>query len=307
MVRYTVIGGNSSQDLARRLAGRLKAGYIGAGLRVFPDGEQKITLSAPPPKSGTAAVVVVVQSTGPPVDSNLVQALSLIHKAGEAGPKVFAVIPYMGYARQDREFLPGEVVTAGVVAESLRAAGASRVFVVDIHSRTALKRFKTAGKNVSAVPSLVKHLKRRGLKDPLVVSPDAGGAERARRFAAELGSESVALEKRRDRRTGGVKIVSARLDGVKGRDVVLVDDMISTGGSIIKAAGFLRGQRCKRIFVACTHALLIDGAEKKIRRAGVAEIISTNTVPGATSVVDVSEPIAEAIRDAGRVRRRTGG
>lgn len=295
MATYTVVGGSSSQDLAKRISRRLKAKYVGARLRVFPDGEQKITVP-PGPDAGT---VVVVQSTPPPVDSNLVQALSLVSRAGERGARVFAVIPYIGYARQDREFLSGEIVTMGVVARLLRSAGASKVFVVDIHSKAALGQFGSAGQNVSAVPDLAKYLKKLRLKDPLVVSPDLGGTERAREFAGRFSSGFIALEKRRDRRTGKVRIASPDLDEVRGRDAVLVDDMISTGGSIVKAAEFLKGQGCRRIFVACTHALLLNGAGAKIRKAGVSRIVSTNTVPGAASAVDVSGSVAEAIRNAG--------
>ncbi len=294
MAGYTVIGGGSSQDLARRISRRLGAQYIRAKIRVFPDGEQKIALSAEP----RGDTVVVVQSTFPPVDSNLIQALALIHKAGEYGSRVFAVIPYMGYARQDREFLPGEVVTMKAVARSLRSAGASRIFVVDIHSKAALGHLKSAGRDVSAIPELAGHVRKMRPRDPLVVSPDEGGGERAGQFARQLGCDFIVLHKRRDRRTGGVRIVSPDLDVVRDRDLVLVDDMISTGGSIVKATEFLKRQKCGRIFVACTHALLIDGAEERIRGAGVAEIVSTNTVPGATSAVDVSGSVAGAIQDA---------
>ncbi len=291
---YTVIGGSSSQDLARRISRRLKAEYIRAELRVFPDGEQKTTLSAKP-KKGT---VVVVQSASPPVDSNLIHALSLIHKAKEHGSRVFAVIPYMGYARQDREFLPGEIVTMKVIAGLLRSAGASRIFVVDIHSKTALRQFKSVGRDVSAVPDLARHLKRLRLKDPLVVSPDEGGRERAGQFAKQFGSDFIVLQKKRDRRTGRVRIISPDLDEAGNRDLILVDDMISTGGSIVRATEFLKRQKCRRIFVACTHALLINDAEKKIRGAGVTKIVSTNTVPGETSTVDVSGSVARAIQNA---------
>ncbi len=294
LARYTVIGGDASQDLAKRISRRLKAEYIGARLRVFPDGEQKITLTANPGR-GT---IIIVQSTPPPVDSNLIQALSLVHKAGENGSKVFAVIPYIGYARQDKEFLSGEIVTMKTVAGLLRSAGASKVFVIDIHSKAALKQFKSAGRNISAIPDLARYLKKQRLNNPLIVSPDLGGAERAREFAELFNSGFVALEKRRDRRTGSVRIVSSDLGEVRNRDLILVDDMISTGGSIIKATKFLKKQGCRRIFVACTHSLLINDAEAKIRKAGVTGIISTNTIPGDTSVVDVSATIAKAIQDS---------
>jgi len=286
-----VIGGKVSEGLAKRLAEKLKADFVSAELRVFPDGESKITISKKPRKGK----VIIVNSTCPPVDSNLIQTLSLISKARQFSGQVICVMPYIGYARQDREFLPGEVVTLSVIAKLLQSAGASKIIVVDIHSRLGLKHFKIPIKNVSAVSELVKYFKKLKLKDPLVVSPDLGGMIRAKEFASMYGTDFVALKKQRDKKTGKVRIMSSSLDMVRGRDLVLVDDMVSTGGSIIKATEFLKRQKCGRVFVACTHGLLIDNAEKKIRKSGVSQIISTNTIPGNTSVVDVSGIIAKAI------------
>lgn len=287
----TVIGGKSSEGLARKLAKKLKASYVSSELRVFPDGEGKITISAKP-RNGK---IIIVSSTHPPVDSNLMQTLSLVSKAREFSRHVICVIPYMGYARQDREFLPGEVVTLSVIAKLLQAAGASKVIVVDIHSKLGLKHFRIPITNVSAVSELARYFRKMRLIEPLVVSPDSGGAIRAKEFARFFGTSFISLQKQRDRKTGKVEIKTTNLSQVKGRDLILVDDMISTGGSIIKATEFLKKQRCGRVFVACTHALLIDSAEKKIRKAGVSKIVSTNTIPGRTSVVDVSGVIAKAV------------
>ena len=286
-----MIGGKASQDLAKRLAKKLNANFIKSELRVFPDGESKITLSSKPKKGK----IVVVQSTFPPVDTNLLHALSLVSKARQYSSNVIAIIPYMGYARQDREFLSGEVVTMQVIADLFKAVGASKMVVVDIHSMIGLKQFKIPTKNVSAVPELVKYFKKLMLKDPLVVSPDLGGKERAKEFAKHFSADCIALKKQRDRKTGKVKIFSSDFEDVVGRDLILVDDMISTGGSIIKATEFLKKQKCKRVYVACTHALLINNADKKIKKAGVTRIVSANTIPGKTSVVDVSSVIAKAI------------
>ena len=238
--------------------------------------------------------ILVVQSIYPPVDSNLMQALSLVSKAKQYSPNVIVAIPYMGYARQDREFLPGEVITMKIIADLFRAVGGKKIIVVDIHSKIALKKFKISAKNVTAVPELVRYCKKLRLKNPIVVSPDTGGKERAKEFAGLLKSDYIALKKQRNRKTGKVKIMTSNLDDVKGRDLILVDDMISTGGSIIKATEFLKKQKCKRVFVACTHALLINNAEKKIKKAGVSKIISTNTIPGNTSVVDTSGVIVKS-------------
>ncbi len=168
--------------------------------------------------------------------------------------------------------------------------------MVDIHSIMGLKHFKIKTQNLSAIPDLVNYFKKIKLKNPLVVSPDQGGKERAKQFAQLLNSDYIALQKKRDRKTGKVQIETKGLDEVIDRDLILVDDMISTGGSIIKATEFLKKQKCKRVFVACTHALLIGDAEKRIKKAGVAKIISSNTIPGKTSVVDVSNTIVKAIR-----------
>ena len=290
MLSVTVIGGKASEDLARKLARKLKASFVSSELRIFPDGESKVTISAKP-----KGKIIVVNSTYPPVDSNLIQTLSLVSKARQFSGQVICVIPYMGYARQDREFLPGEIVTLSVIAKLLSAAGASKIIVVDMHSMLGLKLFKIPIKNVSAVPELANYFKKLRLKNPLVVSPDLGGKERAAEFAKFYGTDHIALQKQRDRKTGKVQIMTSDLDGVKGRDLVLVDDMISTGGSIVKATEFLKKQKCGKVFVACTHALLIDNAEKKIKKSGVSAIISANTIPGNTSLVDVSGVIAKAI------------
>jgi len=291
MTRYTVIGGKASEALAKNLAKKLKANYLRSVLKVFADGESKITLISKPKKSK----IVVVQSTYPPVDSNLFQALSLIFKAKQYSHYVIAVIPYMGYARQDREFLPGEVITIKVISKMFKAAGASKIIVVDVHSKIALSQFKIPSKNVSAIPQLVSYFKKLKLKDPLVVSPDQGGANRAKQFARLFGTKYFALNKQRNKKTGKVQIKSTNLEEVIESDLILVDDMISTGGSIIKATEFLKKQKCRRIFVACTHGLLRGDAEKKIKKAGVTRIVSSNTIPGKTAVVDVSGLIAKEI------------
>ncbi len=286
-----MIAGKSSEDVARKLSRKIKANFVKSQVRVFADGESKITLSGKISKKKS----IVVQSIYPPVDTNLIQALSLISKAKETSSEVIAVIPYMGYARQDREFLPGEIVTMKVLGKLFKGAGASKIIAVDIHSMIGFKHFTIKTKNVSAIPELVRYFKKLSLKDPLVVSPDQGGKERAKEFAKELGSEFIALEKKRDRKTGKVQIKTKNLDEVVNRDLILVDDMISTGGSIVKATQFLKKQKCEKVYVACTHALLMNDAEKRIRKAGVTKIISANTIPGKTSIVDISNTIAKAI------------
>ena len=290
LVTFTVIGGPSSVQLAKKIASKLKAKYVGCDLKIFPDGESKITL-----KEKASGKIIVVQSVYPPIDSNLVRALALISQARRYSSQVYAIIPYMAYARQDREFLPREVVTMSLVAKMFKAAGAKRIVVVDIHSMKALNHFDIPARNVTAMEELVKYFKSLHLRNPLVVSPDTGGIERARNFAGLLGTPYIALEKHRDRKTGEVKIKSSTPHDVRARDLILVDDMISTGGSIAKAAEHLKRQRCGKIYATCTHALLVGDAERRIKKAGVAKIVSTNTIPSRVGFVDVSSPIVKAV------------
>mgnify|MGYP001235582848 FL=1 len=291
LVKFTVIGGNASKDLAKRIARRLKAKYVDVDTRTFPDGESKITFRHNLKKS----VVLVVQSTYPPVDTNLLQILSIISEVKKISSKIYAIMPYMGYARQDRQFLNGEIATMSVVAKMLQAAGAKKAITVDIHSKTALRHFKIPTENVSAIPELAKYLKKLKLKNPIVVSPDTGGSLRAKKFADILKSDFITLKKSRNRKTGKVSIQSTKAN-VNGKDLIIVDDIISTGGSIVKATQFLKKQKCKRVFVVCTHGLLVGDAEKNIKKAGVTQIISTNTIPRSISKVDVSGVIAQAVQ-----------
>lgn len=291
MNKFTIISGKTSEVLAKKLAEKLGANLLKTQLRVFEDGESKITIKGRLEKNK----IIVIQSTYPPVDENLIQLLSIISKAKEIGTEVITVIPYMGYARQDKEFLPGEIITMKVIANLLKSVGTSKIIVVDIHSAIGLNYFNIKIQNVSAIPDLAKYFLKIKLKNPLVVSPDQGGKHRAKEFAKFLKTDCISLVKIRNRRTGKVEIKYTKFNEIIGRDLILVDDMISTGESIIKATKFLKKQKCNRIFVACTHALLGNSAEKKIKKAGVTKIISTITIPGKTSIVDVSDVIVKAI------------
>ena len=156
MSQLSVISGKSSESLAKELSKQIKANFVKSEIKIFPDGESKITLVGKISKKKS----IVVQSIYPPVDTNLVQALSLITKAKENSSEVIAVIPYMGYARQDREFLPGEIVTMKVLGKLFKGAGASKIIAVDIHSLIGLKYFDIKTKNVTAIPDLVGYFKK---------------------------------------------------------------------------------------------------------------------------------------------------
>jgi len=290
----TVLAGSVSFDLAKGLARRIGASFTGAKTRIFPDGECKITLGS----DIKGKRVVVVQSMHPPVDSNLVQSLLMISKAAESASDVTLAAPYLGYARQDRAFLPREIVTIKAVAKILGAAGAARLVTVDIHSCEALRHFAFPATSVSGTAVLARHFAKASLQNPLIVSPDAGGWERAQRFADICKCGSIALEKSRDRRTGKVSISTPRLESVKDRNIILVDDMISTGGSMIKSAEFLKKCGCGDIHAAGTHALMVGDAAERMRTAGISSITCTNTIPGPHSTVDVSAALAAELKNA---------
>lgn len=284
-----IIDGDSSTTLATNLAGIIGADLVTTDTRIFPDGESKIILSGVP--SGRC---IIVQSIYPPVDTNLVRALTLVSVAAETSNEVIIIVPYMGYARQDQMFLPGEVVTLRHIARLFSGAGADRLITVDIHSNRGLVYFGNIGSNVSAVPYMARYFVDIPLERPLVVSPDLGGRERAETFARIMGTDCITLEKNRDRRSGEVSIRTKGVD-MSYRDIILVDDMISTGGSIVKASEFLKGCGCGRVFVACTHALMVGDAAARIYNAGVESVVGANTVPGKESMVDISGIIAQEL------------
>jgi len=285
----SLIAGPASADLAEKIAKRLGSKLVTAELRVFADGESKIKM----PKAGKNCVIV--QSTYPPPDSHIMQTLMMARKCALDGARdVCAVIPYLAYARQDRVFLDGEVVSIALVAKLLEAAGVRHVVTVDIHSQLAMSHFSSI-ENVSSIPLLADYASKMDLRRPVAVSPDAGGAGRVNEFAKLLKIDAVVLKKSRDRTTGEVSIDDNIGIDVSGRDAILVDDMISSGGSIVKAAQVLRKNGSGRVYAMCAHALLIGDAAQKIRSAGVEDIIATNSVPGENSKVDLSPAIARAL------------
>ena len=284
-----MIAGPASPDLADRVAKGLGAHLVATELRVFSDGESKIKID----KMGKNCVIV--QSTYPPADTHLMQALMMAIKCADGAHDVCAVIPYLAYARQDRAFLEGEVVSIALVAKLLQSAGVRHVITVDIHSKLAMSHFASV-QNVSSIPLLAEYASRMMLCRPIAVSPDAGGADRAKEFAKHSKIDALVLKKSRDRTTGEVK-VEEKLDiDVSGRDALLVDDMISSGGSIVKAAEVLHNKGAGKVYAMCAHALLIGDAAQKIKAAGVQDIIATNSVPGEYAKVDLSPAIVEVVK-----------
>jgi ribose-phosphate pyrophosphokinase len=287
-----VLAGPASEELGRSLAQKLGYRLLDAEFKVFPDGESKFTVAE---KVGGKSIFLV-QSTYPPADQHIFQLLLASHQLSEQGAKVTAVVPYLAYARQDKEFLPGEGVTLGIVAHLFRTAGVRRLVTVDIHSAEGLALFSFPVYSVSAVPSLVEYAKGElDLKDPVVVSPDFGGSKRTEAFAQLYGAKFLQLNKTRDKASGSVSIGDAKLD-VDGKEVVIVDDIISTGGTVKAASEAVLRQGAKKTLAICVHGLFVGDALEKLEKASVKTIVCTNTVPGKFSKVDVSGALASHLR-----------
>jgi ribose-phosphate pyrophosphokinase len=290
LTEISVVAGPGSFDLAKNIAKRLGARLTVASLRIFSDGESNIKLG----KVGKNCVIV--QSTHPPTDTHLIQLLMMAKKCTDDGAQhLCAVIPYLGYARQDRAFLEGEVVSIDLVAKLFEITGLEHIITVDIHSQLAMSYFASI-QNVSSVPLLADYASKMKLRDPIAVSPDAGGTNRAKEFARQLDIDVIVLKKSRHRVTGEVTVDEKLHTDISKRDAIVIDDIISSGGSIIKAAEVLHKKGVGKIYAMCSHALLIRDAAQKIKSAGVQDIISTNSVPGEYSKVEISPEIASALR-----------
>ncbi|HXW94397.1 MAG TPA: ribose-phosphate pyrophosphokinase [Nitrososphaerales archaeon] len=292
MAEKLVLAGPASEDLGRSLSEKLGLPQLAAEFKVFADGESKFTLH----EKVEGKSVFVVQSTYNPVDQHMFQLLLASHQLSEAGAKVTAVVPYLAYARQDKEFLAGEGVTLGVVAHLMRSMGVRRLVTVDIHSAEGLALFSFPTYSVSAIPSLVEYVKAElGPKDPVVMSPDFGGSKRTEAFAQLYGARFLQLSKTRDRATGGVSMRESNLE-VAGKEVIIVDDIISQGDTVKAAADAVIKQGAKQVLAVCVHGLFVSDALQKLEKASVEPIVCTNTVPSRFSKVDVSEALASHLR-----------
>jgi len=286
-----LVPGPASQSLGQKVAETLNAQIVPVNLKSFPDGEYCLRFDG---ELGDEEVVVV-QSTGPPQDTNLMQLLLMLDAAKDLGAeKVTAVVPYLAFARQDKRFLQGEVVSAETFVKLIEACGTDQFITVNIHSENTLKRFSVQTENLSAITLLAEHFKNRGLDGAFSLSPDKGAVELAEEADRVLGGGCGWLRKERDRFTGEIQVEEKSLN-VKGRDVIVFDDIISTGGTIARAVKMLKTQGARRVYAACVHPLLIGEAKQKILQSGAEEIVGTDSIPSAVKTVSLAPLIAEAL------------
>jgi ribose-phosphate pyrophosphokinase len=283
-----IISDDRNSSLAKKISLDLHAEYKNTDLRIFADGESKIRLDNVAKKS-----CIIIHSTYPPTDRHLMQLFMIIYKCKEDGASDICVVsPYLAYTRQDKIFVDGEIKTTNLVGEILASLGTTKLITIDSHSPSGLNySFATVG--LTAIPSLATYVKKNTtINNPIVISPDEGGIERAKKFAGIINAKMLSLVKTRDRFTGDISMSLSEQQSLKKRDALVVDDMISTGTSIIKATEILKENNIGDVYVICTHALLLDDAKEKLLKADIKEIISTNSVPNDFAKVDLSGVIS---------------
>ena len=297
---FVIFSGTANPALAEGVARELGAGLGACGVERFPDGEVSVRLN----ESVRGREVFVVQPTSPPVNEHLLELLSFADACRRASAaRVVAVVPYLGYSRSDKRQGGRTSVAASMVAEMFEAVGVRHVITVDVHSPQVEGFFRVPFDNLSADEILADALRGGLPEDVVVVSPDAGRVSTATRFAQALKTDVVVLQKRR---TSGTETEVTHIVGdVGGRACLIIDDMISTGGTIAKSIEALEGAGARPHFViAATHGLLVGEARRNLSMGSVKEIVVTDTVPVETSgwehlrVVSVAPLVAGAIRKA---------
>ncbi len=299
--RIKLITGNSNRPLAEKIAKGLGIPISDALVKRFSDGEVNVEIR----ESVRGYDVFVIQSTSPPVNDNLMELLILMDALKRASAeRINAVIPYYGYARQDRKVAPRAPISAKLVADLITVAGAHRVLTCDLHAGQIQGFFDIPVDNLYALPVLLPYIKENfGSGDNLViVSPDAGGVERARAYAKRLGCGLSIIDKRRD--APNVSRVMHVIGDVKGKFCVIIDDMVDTAGTICNAADALLEEGATGVVACCTHPVLSGPAIERIEKSNIKELVVTDTIPlreGAEKVekikvVSVADLFSEAIK-----------
>jgi ribose-phosphate pyrophosphokinase len=295
-----VFAGNSNPALVSAVCAYLKVPRGAADVRRFSDGEILVEID----ENVRGGDVFVIQSTCTPVNDNLIELLLMLDAFRRASAKrITAVVPYYGYARQDRKVAPRVPISAKLVADLITTAGASRVLTVDLHAGQIQGFFNIPVDNLFAAPVLLSYIRERlNQHEVSVVSPDAGGVERARAFAKRLDAALAIIDKRRARAN---EVAEVHIVGdVRGRTAVLVDDMVDTAGTLIAAAAALKENGACAVMACCTHPVLSGSPIERIEESALSELIVTDTIPlsphvqacSKIKVLSVAHLLGEAIR-----------
>ncbi len=294
-----IIGGSASQDLAAKIAEELDDELCYVETKKFPDGERYLRIDGK-----ISDEVTVIQSISFPQDENLIELLFLIGNLKDLGAKKIKVIaPYMGYARQEKRFNPGEVISANIVANLIQSAGADEFLTVNIHEKCVLDFFNISARNISAMPAIAKYIHNNIDEKPVIVAPDKGAYDFAQEIAQILDCEFFYLSKVRlgpdNVETRIVDVCSeetVNINAVKDKRAIIIDDIIATGGTIVNAINILKQNGAKTIDVFCVHPILVNNATNRIYSAGAKNLISTDSISSDTSKVSLAKIISDALR-----------
>ncbi|MCE5266159.1 MAG: ribose-phosphate pyrophosphokinase [Deltaproteobacteria bacterium] len=298
--RMRVFTGNANVALAQKISENLGVPLGKAHVTAFSDGETRVEIN----ENVRGMDVFIIQPTCPPVNVTLMELLIMIDALRRASAdRITAVIPYYGYGRQDRKVAPRAPISAKLVADLITRAGASRILAMDLHAGQIQGFFNIPVDNLFATPVLLDYIKKNYQGDNIVtVSPDTGGVERARAFGKRLGASLAIIDKRRE---GPNEAQVMNIIGhVKGKKVILLDDMIDTAGTVVQAAKALTAEGALEVSVCCTHPVLSGPAIERIEQSDLKEVIVTDTIPlhekakacGRIKVLSVSGLLSEAVR-----------
>lgn len=269
-----LFSGNANKGLANEIADYLKVTIGDITVSTFSDSEIMVQIN----ENVRGADVFLVQSTCDPVNKNLIELFLMLDafKRASVG-RITTVIPYFGYARQDRKVLPRVPISAKLVADLITVSGTDRVLTVDLHAGQIQGFFDMPVDHLYATPVIAEYVKKKYSNDTVIVSPDAGGVERARAFAKRLNASLAIIDKRREK--ANVSEVMHVIGDVSGKNAILIDDMIDTAGTITQAVSAIKKNGAKRVIAACTHAVLSGPAIERINESELEEVITTNTIP----------------------------
>ena len=298
---YKVFAGNSHRVLAKEVCDYLDRPLSHADVGRFSDGEIQVEIG----ENVRGVDVFIIQSTCAPTNDHLMELLIMIDAARRASAaSITAVLPYYGYARQDRKVAPRTPITSKLVADLVEAAGATRVVSLDMHAGQIQGFFRVPFDHLFAMPVLLDHMRKRfdDASEVVIVSPDAGGVERVRAYSKRMGAQLAIVDKRRVR--ANVAEVLHVVGEVKGKDAVLLDDMIDTAGTLTQAAAAIKAQGARRVFAYATHGVLSGPAIERIDESVIEEVVVTNTIPlsdhakssSKIKVLSVAWLLGEAIR-----------
>ena len=271
--KITVFALSASEELAKDIAKELGTNVGKSKVHHFADGEILVEIE----ESVRGKDVYIVQSTSNPVTENLMEILVLADALKRASAKeITAIIPYFGYARQDRKAKPRQPITSKLIADLLTVAGINRVVTVDLHAAQIQGFFDIPVDEMQALPLISNYFKKKNISDICVVSPDHGGATRARKLAVVLDAPVAIIDKRRPK--PNVAEIMGVLGDVEGKNCIMVDDMIDTGGTIIAGIEMLKEKGAKSVYVACTHPVFSGPAVERLQNSSADEVVVTDTI-----------------------------